>query len=44
MSDCEEHVWHKPTEGVVACMVCGVTADELVLGMRVDEATEESNE
>ena len=35
-----EHRWHKPTEGVVECMICGLDANEAILGMRADEVIE----
>lgn len=37
--ECEpsEHCWHRPTEGVTMCRICGLDANELVLGLRADE-------
>lgn len=34
-----DHVWHRPTEDMVRCLICGLSADEFILGLRADEAT-----
>lgn len=44
MCDLMGHIWYKPEEGVVACRVCDVVADEFVLGLRADEAVGNDHE
>ena len=34
-----EHQWHRPTESVTMCRLCGLDANELRLGLRADEAS-----
>ena len=36
--DLGEHHWHRRVEGVTMCLVCRLDANELILGLRADEA------